>query len=40
MDTEYLKGLGALDGRMLILVDIEQMMTSAEMALVDRATLQ
>jgi purine-binding chemotaxis protein CheW len=37
MNTEYLKGLGALDGRMLILVDIEQMMTSAEMALVEKS---
>jgi len=36
MRTEYLMGLGALDGRMLILVDIEQMMTSDEMALVDK----
>jgi purine-binding chemotaxis protein CheW len=40
MNTEYLRGLGALDGRMLILVDIEQMMTSAEMALVEKGTLQ
>ena len=36
MNTDYLTGLGALDGRMLILVDIEQLMTSDEMALVEK----
>ena len=36
MNTEYLTGLGALEGRMLILVDIEQLMTSDEMALVEK----
>jgi purine-binding chemotaxis protein CheW len=36
MDTEYLVGLGALEGRMLILVEIEKLMTSETMALVDR----
>jgi purine-binding chemotaxis protein CheW len=35
LSTEYLTGLGALDGRMLILVDIEKLMTSEEMALLD-----
>jgi purine-binding chemotaxis protein CheW len=39
MDTEYLTGLGALDGRMLILVEIEKLMTSETMALVDGATV-
>lgn len=34
-DTEYLTGLGAVDERMLILVDIEKLMTSADMALMD-----
>lgn len=38
LSTEYLTGLGTIDGRMLILVDIEKLMTSEEMALVDRAT--
>ncbi|MCJ8170074.1 chemotaxis protein CheW [Atopomonas sediminilitoris] len=33
-DTQYLLGLGTVDERMLILVDIEQLMTSQEMALV------
>jgi len=39
MDTEYLLGLGALEGRMLILVEIEKLMTSEAMALVDKATV-
>ena len=34
-DTDYLVGLGSVDERMLILVDIEKLMTSAEMALVE-----
>jgi purine-binding chemotaxis protein CheW len=37
VDTRYLKGLGTLDERMLIVVDIEKLMLSAEMALVDEA---
>jgi len=37
LSTEYLTGLGTLDDRMLILVDIEKLMTSEEMALVERA---
>ena len=37
LSAEYLTGLGTLDDRMLILVDIERLMTSAEMALVERA---
>lgn len=36
LSTEYLTGLGTVDGRMLILVDIEKLMTSEDMALVDR----
>jgi len=35
MSTEYLTGLGALGDRMLILVDIEKLLSSDEMALVD-----
>lgn len=35
MSTEYLTGLGALGERMLILVDIEKLLNSEEMALVD-----
>jgi len=37
LSTEYLTGLGTIDGRMLILVDIEKLMTSDELALVERA---
>ncbi|EMZ5812746.1 chemotaxis protein CheW [Klebsiella aerogenes] len=33
--TEYLTGLGALGERMLILVDIEKLLSSEEMALID-----
>ena len=36
-DTKYITGLGTVDSRMLILVDIEKLMTGADMALVDQA---
>ncbi|MNW14727.1 Chemotaxis protein CheW [compost metagenome] len=36
-DTEYLLGLATAGERMLILVDIEKLMTSREMALVEDA---
>ncbi len=39
-EARYLLGLGALDQRMLILLDIEQTMTSEELALCDSATPQ
>ncbi|WP_292999760.1 chemotaxis protein CheW [Nevskia sp.] len=35
LDTSYITGLGALDERMLILIDIEKLMSSTDMALVD-----
>lgn len=35
--TEYLTGIGTIGERMLILVDIERLMTSDEMALVEKA---
>lgn len=38
LDTRYIIGLGTVDERMLILVDIEKLMSSNEMALVDEAT--
>lgn len=38
LDTRYIMGLGTVDERMLILVDIEKLMSSTEMALVDEAT--
>ena len=36
LDTEYLIGLGTLDQRMLILVDIARLMSSADMGLIER----
>jgi purine-binding chemotaxis protein CheW len=38
VDTAYIMGLGALGERMLIVVDIERLMLSSEMALVDEAS--
>ena len=40
LDTQYIIGLGTLDQRMLILMDIEKLMTGADMALIEQATLQ
>jgi purine-binding chemotaxis protein CheW len=39
MDTQYITGLGTVDGRMLILLNIERLMLSADMGLVDAAQL-
>ena len=39
-DTQYITGLGTIDQRMLILVDIEKLMSGADMALMEQATLQ
>jgi purine-binding chemotaxis protein CheW len=36
LDTRYIQGLATLDERMVIVVDIEGLMTSQEMALVER----
>lgn len=36
-DTQFLLGLATVEENMLILLDIEKLMTSAEMALVERA---
>jgi purine-binding chemotaxis protein CheW len=36
-DTKYITGLGTVEGRMLILLDIEKLVTGTEMALVDEA---
>jgi purine-binding chemotaxis protein CheW len=38
LDTKYLQGLGTVNDRMLILVDIEKLMTSRDMELVELAT--
>jgi purine-binding chemotaxis protein CheW len=37
VDTRYIRGLGTLGERMLIVVDIEKLMLSSEMALVEQA---
>jgi len=36
LDTDYLIGLGTLDERMLILVDIDRLMSSSEMGLIEK----
>lgn len=38
MPVDYLSGLGNLEDRMLVLVDIEKLLTSEEMALVEKAS--
>ena len=38
VNTRYITGLGALDERMLILLDIEKLMSGADMALMDEAS--
>jgi purine-binding chemotaxis protein CheW len=35
LNTEYIRGLGTIDSRMIILADIERLMTSREMQLAD-----
>jgi len=37
LDTKYLLGLGTVDERMIILVDIEQLMTSRDMEFIEAA---
>ena len=37
LNTDYLVGLGTVDERMIILVDIDRMMTSEEMGVIDSA---
>lgn len=37
LDTRYIRGLGSVDERMLILIDIEKLVTSGDMALVEAA---
>ena len=39
-DTQYITGLGTIDERMLILVDIEKLMSGSDMALMESTTLQ
>jgi purine-binding chemotaxis protein CheW len=38
LDTRYILGLGTVEERMIIVVDIERLMTSQEMSLVEAAT--
>ena len=38
VDSTYITGLGTLNGRLLILIEIERLMGAAEMALVEQAT--
>jgi purine-binding chemotaxis protein CheW len=39
LNTSYIMGLGTLDQRMLILMDIEKLMSGADMALVDSSAI-
>jgi purine-binding chemotaxis protein CheW len=36
LNTDYLIGLGTLDERMLILVDIDKLMSSTDMGLIEK----
>ena len=36
LDTDFLLGIGTIDGRMLILLDIERLMSSEELGLIER----
>jgi purine-binding chemotaxis protein CheW len=40
LDTQYVVGLGSIDDRMLILVDIEKLIVSRDMGLVDEEQLE
>ena len=40
LETRFITGLGTVDERMLILLDIERLMTSRDMQLVDQAAAQ
>jgi purine-binding chemotaxis protein CheW len=37
LDTQYLTGLGTVNDRMIILVDIERLMSAKDMALIEKA---
>jgi purine-binding chemotaxis protein CheW len=37
LDTQYITGLGSVDERMIILIDIERLMSARDMALIDKA---
>ncbi|SAK46796.1 chemotaxis protein CheW [Caballeronia fortuita] len=38
LNTDYITGIGTIDDRMLILIDIERLITSEEMGLMESAT--
>jgi purine-binding chemotaxis protein CheW len=40
LDTQYLQGLATVNGQMLIIIDIERLMTSRDMAIMDEASAQ
>ena len=40
LDTQYLQGLATVNGQMLIIIDIERLMTSRDMAIMDEAAAQ
>ena len=40
LDTRYLQGLATVGGQMMIMIDIERLMTSRDMAIVDEAAAQ
>jgi purine-binding chemotaxis protein CheW len=37
LHTRFMKGIGTVEERLIILVDIERLMTSPDMALIDEA---
>jgi purine-binding chemotaxis protein CheW len=39
MNTEHIVGLGTIEDRMLILVDIDKLMSSADMGLIETTAL-
>jgi purine-binding chemotaxis protein CheW len=40
LDTQYLQGLATVNGQMMIVIDIERLMTSRDMAIMDEAAAQ
>jgi purine-binding chemotaxis protein CheW len=40
LDTQYLQGLATVNGQMMILIDIERLMSSRDMSIMDEAAAQ
>ena len=40
LDTQYLQGLATVNGQMMIIIDIERLMTSRDMSIMDEAAAQ